>query len=386
MQLSYANVRQSLIRAEMWPQGRMARLACYLAGLAVLLFALEKLLGLFSTWGQHLGGWIAFLAVCAGVLFFILAFRWVKRRILWRLRNRLIVTYVFIGVIPAVLLVVMGLITLYGLGGQFAVFVVTSEIHAQLRSLEAVNSTITNELAAHLERGEKPQAESLVGLRKRDSEWSRRHVCAWIDGKPLSVCAEFQGSSLTLPGFVKGKFRDIVRDHDQLYLRVASSMPVGSSGLTVVTSEPFDKDLVGNIAADLGEITLYTSSINADEPRRRQARITPDSAASYSSQKSKGDIVISSKKSAGKDVFGPDFTVGKAPESQGSYDREITFATPLAVVDWENGEPQQIGPVLRVTTRPAVLYAHLFAALGEFVRGVTYIPGRSGDSSLRSSN
>ena len=54
---------------------------------------------------------------------------------MWRLRNRLIVTYVFIGVIPAVLLVTMGVITLYGLGGQFAVYVVTSEIHAQLRSI-----------------------------------------------------------------------------------------------------------------------------------------------------------------------------------------------------------------------------------------------------------
>ncbi len=118
---------------------------------------LEKLLGPFArSWGEHLGGWVGFLAFLAGVLFFILGFRWVKRRILWRLRNRLIVTYIFIGVIPAVLLVAMAIITLYGLGGQFAVFVVTSEIHAQLRSLEAANSAVTNELAAHLERGDKP--------------------------------------------------------------------------------------------------------------------------------------------------------------------------------------------------------------------------------------
>ena len=116
----------------------MARLACYLAALAIGLFLLKKLLDLFSpSWGQHLGGWVTFLTFLACLLFFILAFRWVKRRILWRLRNRLIVTYVFIGVIPAVLLVAMGVITLYGLGGQFAIFVVTSEKDAQLRSLEA---------------------------------------------------------------------------------------------------------------------------------------------------------------------------------------------------------------------------------------------------------
>ena len=169
MQWSYPELRRRLLEADLWPQGRMARIACYLAALAAVLYALEKLLGVFKlTWGEHLGGWVGFLVFVASLLFFILAFRWIRRRILWRLRNRLIVTYVFIGVIPAVLLIAMAIITLYGLGGQFAIFVVSSEIHAQLRGLEAANSAVTNELAAHLERGEKPTAESLAGMRKRD--------------------------------------------------------------------------------------------------------------------------------------------------------------------------------------------------------------------------
>src|ERR1700757_5109154 len=179
MQWSYPEIRQKLIEVELWPQGRMPRLACYLAALAALLFTLEKLVGLFAaSWGAHLGGWVTSLTFFSALLFFILAFRWVRRRILWRLRNRLIVTYMFIGVIPAVLLIAMGLITLYGLGGQFAVFVVTSEKDAQLRSLAAVNATVSSELAAHMERGEKPVPESLAGLIKRDPAWSRRQVCA----------------------------------------------------------------------------------------------------------------------------------------------------------------------------------------------------------------
>src|SRR5690349_2045134 len=235
MQWSYLELRRRLIEAELWPRGRMSRLACYLAGSAIVLYALRILLGLFApSWGAHLGGWVGFLAFVAAVLFFILGFRWVKRRILWRLRNRLIVTYVFIGVIPAVLLVAMGLITLYGLGGQFAVFVVTSEIDAQLRSLEAVNSAATNELAAHIERGDKSTPESLIGLRKRDPAWDRRVVCAWHGDKLLPLCNEFQGSQLTPPAFSKAKFQDIVQDHGQLHLRVGSSMQVGSNKLTVL--------------------------------------------------------------------------------------------------------------------------------------------------------
>src|SRR5580692_4041857 len=101
MQWSYPELRHRLITAGLWPEGRIARLACYLAGMAGVLFALQKLLGLFArSWGEHLGGWVGFLTFLAGVLFFILGFRWVKRRILWRLRNRLIVPYIFIGGIP----------------------------------------------------------------------------------------------------------------------------------------------------------------------------------------------------------------------------------------------------------------------------------------------
>ena len=82
MQWSYPELRRRLIQAELWPQGRMARVACYLAGLALALFALQELLGLFApSWGQHLGGWVGFLGFCAGVLFFILGFRWIRRRI-----------------------------------------------------------------------------------------------------------------------------------------------------------------------------------------------------------------------------------------------------------------------------------------------------------------
>jgi phosphoserine phosphatase RsbU/P len=374
MEWSYPEIRRKLIETEVWPQGRMARLACYLAGLAAVLYALQKLLGLFApSWAAHLGGWVGFLTFAAAVLFFILAFRWVKRRILWRLRNRLIVTYVFIGVIPAALLVAMGLITLYGLGGQFAIFVVTSEIHAQLRSMEAVNAAVANGLAARLERGEKPTAESLAGLRKHDPAWQRRHVCAWYADKPLPLCSDFNGGSLTVPTFMKGSFRDIVRDGDQLYLRVGSSLQVGESKLTIVTGEPFDKDLVGKIASDLGEITLYTSGVRIDDsPAKAASKTTNAGLSSSASDKNKDKIVIS-KGSQSKEELGANFTVGAIPQSIGTFDREITFGTPVSVLDWKTGAPDQSGAVLQVTTRPAVLYAHLFAALGEFVGGVIYI-------------
>jgi sigma-B regulation protein RsbU (phosphoserine phosphatase) len=376
MQWSYSELRRRLVEAELWPQGKMARLACYLAGMAVGLFALQELLGLFSaTWGQYLVGWVDFLVIVAVVLFAILAFLWVKRRILWRVRNRLIVTYVFIGVIPAVLLVAMAFITLYGFAGQFAVFVVTSEIGSQLRSLESANAAVSNELAAHLERGDKPTAESLAGLKRRDPAWGRRQVCAWYAGKALPLCSESKGAALTLPTFVKGHFRDIVRDHGALHLRVATSLPVGANTLTVVTSEPFDKELVGKIAADLGEITLLTPEDvlaqsradagpgKSDSSLHASFSVAPNSQSGTSS--SQPGVTVRDNR-----ALRPEFTVGTVSNATSTFDQEVLFATPIRVVDWNTGGEGGAGAAVR--TRPSVLYGHLFAALGEFVGLVAY--------------
>jgi len=134
----YWKSRARMMAAGLWPKGWIARGACYSLGLAIGLFVLELLLKrLAPVASDSLGGWVKFLVFDAALLFAILAFGALKRKILWRLRNRLIVTYVFIGVIPAVLLVVMGIITIYLFAGQFASFVVTSEINTQLRSMQA---------------------------------------------------------------------------------------------------------------------------------------------------------------------------------------------------------------------------------------------------------
>jgi phosphoserine phosphatase RsbU/P len=369
MQWSYPELRCRLQQAELWPEGRMARIACYLLGLGVVLYLLRSALRLIApAWGESLGGWVSFLILLAAVLCAILAFRWLKKKILWRLRNRLIVTYVFIGVIPAVLLVAMALITLYGLAGQFAVFLVTSEINSQLRRMEAVNAAVGNELAARIEKGNSPASESLEGLRRRDSSWRRRRMCAWYDKKPLPLCDESMARMVAPPAFVSQGLQDITLDQDALYLRVATSLPVGSRTLVVVASEPFDKEFVGNIAADLGEITL--SAVEPSE-RKNGAQDTSTSNTPATSQKSQPGVVIQENGTTAD--LRPTFTVGRVPPAANGMDREVSFFAPLAALDWKTGERTPAGAVMQVRTRPSVLYGHLFAALGEFVRGVEYI-------------
>jgi sigma-B regulation protein RsbU (phosphoserine phosphatase) len=387
MKQFYWNLHARMTTAGLWPRGWVARGACYSLGSAIGLFILEMLLKLIAPKiSDSLGGWVDFLLFVAAVLFSILAFRWLKRKLLWRLRNRLIVTYVFIGVIPAVLLIAMALITLYGFAGQFASFVVTSEIDSRLRTMQAANAAVGNELAARIEKGESPTAESLAGLRKRDRAWGRRQLAAWhgLTALPLKAAGI---APVTFPDFVNKQdneltkairegqpFKEIVRDKDELYLRVASWFDVGPDKLTVVTSEPLDKSLVADIAANLGEITLYAADATQQNDQNQSAAKGQGFQTRLFDDKDKSETVVQERKTGHSDThhFHPAYTVGSLAAPAGMTDREITFGTPLSVVDWATGE-RETGALVSVRTRPSVLYSHLFASLGDIAQGVEYI-------------
>jgi sigma-B regulation protein RsbU (phosphoserine phosphatase) len=365
-----------------FPRTRLARAACYLLGLDLLLFALQRLFAIFKvSYGQALSGWVGILSALAIVLLAILAYRWLKARLLWRLRNRLIVTYVFIGVIPVVLLVAMAFITIYLFAGQFANFVVTSELDSRLRSLQSVNAAIAHELAARLEHGQPAVAESLEGLKRSDRAWASRQICAWKGGTPLAVCNPGAPGKtpFALPSFMAPGFGAIVRDQDQLYLRAATELGTGGQKLTVVSSEALDRNLLEKLAKDLGEITLYASGfdskggmIPAPTSAPLAALDAPDKAAPGKQELAPrpGKNGVSVNNDRGQLHLA--FTAGTLSPAGNAFDSEITFGTPLPVVDWATGEQQKAGAVLRVQTRPSVLYTRLFAALGDFATGVEY--------------
>src|SRR5258708_17999476 len=271
-------------------------------------------------------------------------------------------------------MIAMAIITLYLFDGQFTSFVVTSDINSQLRSMQAVNAAMSNELAARIEKRQPPTAESLTGLKKRDRAWRRRQVAAWEGTKSLTLNGA-QDASVSFPDFINKEdnpytraihagepFKEIIRDKDELYLRVASVFPVGSDNLTVVTSEPLDSSLVAEIAANLGEITLYAAGITLNEGKNDEQRTStsaPKTGSANGAGKKKDDIVLSEGKS-GNDfetdpkVLRPTFSVGSLATPTGLVEPEITFCTPLQVVDWKTGDMARAGALGKVRTRPSV--------------------------------
>jgi sigma-B regulation protein RsbU (phosphoserine phosphatase) len=357
------------------PRTRVARLAFFFLALDLLLSLSRKLVvGLKVSSGTSLGGWVSFLSFVTAVLFCWLALRWLREKVLWRLRNRLIVTYVFIGVIPIILLVTLALTAFYLFAGQFATYIVTSELSSELRSVGAANAAIAHELSTRFQRGHSPESLALEGLRKSDKSWTDRQVCVWLDGKLLLNGAP-QGHPTPappLPGFLKMPFRDIVRDRDGLFLRTVDTVTVAGGRLTVLSSEPLDQHLLEYLSTNLGEVTLYSKGLTLRKVDSTQpgVRVTTEneSEASLRIRKSEGEYVLDT----GKEPLTPTYTAGTIPAPTRRGDRLVTFATSLFVVNWDNGDTSSPAAI-SVETRLSMLYNRLFAALGDFAPAIEFL-------------
>ncbi|HET7439702.1 MAG TPA: hypothetical protein VFJ47_00245, partial [Terriglobales bacterium] len=341
MTFRYSDLRYRITALGLWPSTRLARVAWYVLGLDLLLFLLKKLLLLFrSAWSESLGGWITFLTLLAFVLFSFLGYRWLKAKMLWRLRNRLIVTYVFIGVIPVVLLLTLALGSLYLFAGQFATFIVTSGLNSKLESLQATNTAIAHELAGRLQRGEKAETAALAGLRASEKSWADRRVYAWLNEKIIlsSLPSDAEGAAPTLQGQLKPAFHNVVRDRDRLFLRAVDTVPVSGGKLTVLSSEPFDQHLLAELAADLGDVTLYASGVNLRSVDEGEPTSAPSGAVSTvepgtNSRKQKETYVLDTRQ-----PLTATYSAGTVPPATRSGDREVRFVTSVFVVNWQTGD------------------------------------------------
>jgi phosphoserine phosphatase RsbU/P len=110
--------------------GRLGRL-----DIAFLLLLILALAGNALVPASVFQALLVFAAFVAGVL---VAFKWMAagmRKLIWRLRYRLLVTYLFIAVVPIVLTLILAGVGIYILTGQVAAYMVTTELERRVASL-----------------------------------------------------------------------------------------------------------------------------------------------------------------------------------------------------------------------------------------------------------
>jgi sigma-B regulation protein RsbU (phosphoserine phosphatase) len=100
----------------------------------LVLMAIWALL-FFTGMAQRYQTLTAVAAILMGVLALVKIGRMAMRNLIWRLRNRLIVAYLFIAVVPIVLLLALLLVTSYAVVGQMAVYMVQRDLDNRIGTL-----------------------------------------------------------------------------------------------------------------------------------------------------------------------------------------------------------------------------------------------------------
>jgi sigma-B regulation protein RsbU (phosphoserine phosphatase) len=303
----------------------------------VLLVALCRITG--SPSGSKLNGWATFITLVFAFCVSWLTFHWVRLKLMWRLRHRLIVTYIFVGVIPILLLLLMAFMGSYLCAGQFATYVVISDLQSTLQNLDAANHALAAQLRT-LESSGKLNEQTAGELAAVSGEdFPQRTITVWQgengfllsnNGEPLNLPPP------KVPDGIKGDFIGFETDGDSLHLRVVKRYDGTGRTLTVISNVPLTPELFRPATSLLGSVTLLL-------PDRRGELEIPPPANNPSAR--------------------PPVAAGRVPAASNRFDPAFRFFSLFKAVDWQTGKSQDVA--IRVVTRPSMLFSTLFATLGD---------------------
>ena len=305
---AWSSITRKLGSLGLVPRTRMVLATAYLAGIAAALLLLQWLFRLANAGhaADALAGWTSFLGWVVFMLLFFLSLRWFRDHVMWSVRNRLIVTYLFIGALPVGLMATMAIGSGYLVIEHLAVFLTVSEIRGQEQRLTAANLAAIEEMQRH--------AGTPGQIAAMDASFPGRRILVMPQG--------------TTPQWLKSGFSGLVFDRGEICLRAANSLETAHGPAIVVSTVPFNQRLLGSVASKLGTLTL--------EP-------IPQPQGSINA--------------------------GVVPEPKRSFDWEFRFGGLIQSTDWETGESKP-NLFISGSTRLSAVLANLSESMSIWSAGV----------------
>jgi sigma-B regulation protein RsbU (phosphoserine phosphatase) len=199
----------------------------------------------------------------------------------------------------------------------------------------------------------------------------------WEGERGFIVPPERQGIEarpIKVPSDIKGNFSGLVLDGKRLHLRVVKRLDEATHHFTVISNVPLTTEVLRGAASQLGSLTLLppkTLGGNApvSQPSARVGRLPPATAAMHPAADLPDTLTFTTKaggNSPARVSLSPDggrVEAGHVPPAANSLDFQFPFATRFGAIDWQTGKT--LDGIMLVDTRPSMLYAALFATLGE---------------------
>jgi len=216
--------------------------------LAILLILGGAICAILNVSGG-VAGFLKFLAIVASVYAVFRFAGWWRTRLLWSLRNRLIVAYLFIAVVP--ILLILTLVVLAGqiLYSQLGAYLLYDDIHHRI----AMMADITDHIAA----AHRAQPK---GVTMEESEAVLAEESHLVHDQELPGLKIGFANDTTLllkvAGAPKNSFAGLVEEGDTLYLMSLRAMEEPKGVRVVTLRVPVTPEFLALIAPDLGAIQL----------------------------------------------------------------------------------------------------------------------------------
>jgi sigma-B regulation protein RsbU (phosphoserine phosphatase) len=299
--------------------------------------------GLLLTIFEFNGGpanFLKYLAVLAAIYLLVRFISWWRTRLLWSLRNRLIVAYLFIAVVPILLIVTLVFLAGRILYSQLGAYLLHEDIQHRIEMIADISEHIA---VAH---GTLPP-----GVTQADSEKilaAQSH--AVHDRELLGLRISFAGDTALLRKLVppgKKSFAGLLQQGDSLSLTSLRVIPDRKGERVVTLRVPVTPEFLGTVAPDLGAIQL---NLMERHTGGAQQGVTYTSGGEQYTVA--GRIVARNRSLQGAMIW---------------FDTPVTVASSLDSVFVANdGRVEPRRPVLAVfNARPSQLSARIFATLGE---------------------
>lgn len=221
----------------------------YLSGLLIRLNQPQSVFGVLEEAG---------LAGLAIAIFYYLyrIFKRAKRMMLWKVRNKIIISYAFVGLIPVLILVLMGLISFRLIFGQVSALYLDNEIQLIVGLVEDTQNALVVDFYAGQERSAARLKRLLDEHRNSFTQEHPGLENLWIgffEQHASRGAFKFTGASPggspaipALPVWAQSGFHGLVNDGGRLYFRSVTPLHTTSPAILALQL-PFDDHVVSYI-------------------------------------------------------------------------------------------------------------------------------------------
>ena len=290
-------------------------------------------------------GFLGFLFILAIVYALFRLTPWVRTKLLWSLRNRLIVAYLFIAVVPVVLLLTMASLGLYLIYMQFGAHILRDDVQERIAALQGASRAIKSAVVQEASRGKTSDPFTLL---------IRPDVVAVIAGESgelPGLRVEAERTNHLLEKWGEGnrrRFAGMVEINDELWLRCTTLVDLPKISFPLSFSVPVTSEMLDDLNSELGPINL-TILRPANGPQSQGLRMSIDNR----------DFVPARELTSRRRKVGA---------RANWFDSVVTggFTWQAILLDPQEGDRGTIPVLAAFSARPSRLNQRLFASLGDF--------------------